>query len=255
MRPDGAGVGPVGQPVAELGVEVGRRGERRGRAGTRSRRSRCCRSTSPLNSGSRGGASRIRVARVPANAAAATRRLARCRRSRPPGPTPASADYRARAGQDRPHPGQDVPGLPRRGSSTAPVNRENAARHHQHRQHPLPRLPASARPGPGAREPQVALGDLPGLVHHPVARVGPHVLRPNPRNRSFSTVNDRSQPIRSRDHRSPASAATPPTPTGSAARTRPPPSPAAPAGTSAAGDANALRDRVREIPSRRAIAA
>ena len=132
------------------------------------------RSTIPLNSGSRGGASRTRVARVPANAAAGT--LTR--------PVPPIADSRPQTSVfgTRPNceinchiPAKMSPAW-RDGIIVADRNRENPTRSPAPADPRLPDRDRDRRFG----EPQIALGDLAGLVDDPVDRVDPDVLRADP---------------------------------------------------------------------------
>ncbi len=115
--------------------------------------------------GQRAGERRRRDADLPA---AADRRL----------PVPQQGGgHPADAVDQRPHARQDVPGLAggdhHRGHE--PGERQ---RHHQHRQHPL--LPLPDR-DPRLGKPQIALGELAGLVGHPVHRIDTDVLRADTR--------------------------------------------------------------------------
>src|SRR3954451_14874578 len=98
----------------------------------------------------------------------------------------------APGGQDRPHPGQDVP-APTAGDHDRAGDPRVPARHRQHRQHPLPTgLPISPDRDRAWREPQVALGDLARGVLHPVARVRRHEQRPQ---QAHPVLQHRQRPV------------------------------------------------------------
>ena len=153
------------------------------------------RSTSPLNSGSRGGASLIRTPSVPANAAASTLELARSRRSRTPGPTPACAGQPPHPPISSHIPARMSPAL-RDGIITASVTREYPhviASTGNTRSCPRGAAPGSAPAGTTDRTAR------PRPARTPPGRPG-RAARYNGRScrtRSLRIVNDCVQPIRS----------------------------------------------------------
>nr|AAG24941.2 unknown [Frankia sp. Ar15] len=97
----------------------------------------------------------------------------------------------------QPHARENVTGLPR-GNHRRGQEPGERQRHHQHRKHPfLPRTHRNHR----LREPQITMRELPRLIHHPVHRVDPDILRPDHR----QSLLQRRQRIRPadplRDHR------------------------------------------------------
>ena len=211
------------QPVGELGVEVGRAGEACGRAGTRSPGSRWPARPAPWPPDRPARQISTLVPSVPRNAWPAAVSSADAAAPRPTAPSPSQTSTRGTAPSPASscHQPANRSSAARDGISTRRQPAGVAAHHDQHRQ--LRRRAGLAEPDRqrDRREPQVALGDLPGHIGRPRRRVRRQIHRPQ---LAHPVLEHRHRPAPSRSARrspSPASSATPAAAPGSAAPPHP----------------------------------